>query len=136
MKLRIAIAFTIVLFLGSVAGAADYTFTWNANHVNDEVDEYRIYYRLNSSQDYAGYETVAVTDRTISPVTATISPPDAAEEYCFAATAVGENGYESDKSNEDGEGESCALDDDDDTDDGTDGGSGGGGGGGCFLMRK
>jgi len=136
MKLRIAIVFTIVLFLGSVAGAAEYSFTWDANHVNDEVKVYRIYYRLDSSSDYSDYETVIVTDRTVSPVTATITLSDVSDEYCFAATAVGENGYESDKSNEDGEGESCALDDDDDTDDGTDGGSGGGGGGGCFLMRK
>jgi len=129
MKLLITIVVAVIFCPGSVVGAADYSFTWDANHVNDMVDEYQIYYRLESSEDYLGYEVVEVTDRTASPVFATITVPDVAGEYCFAVSAMDENGYESDKSNEDGKGEACkSIDDDDDGNSG-----GGGGGGGCFL---
>ena len=37
-----------ILFVG-IGSAANYTFTWDASHPNDNVVEFKIYYRMNSS---------------------------------------------------------------------------------------
>ena len=81
--------------------AADYTFQWDANHPNDNVIEYRIYYST-VSEDYEGRPYVGVShDPSNYPATIqhsiTISDPPSGQFYYFVCTAWDGN-FESDYS--------------------------------------
>ncbi len=98
-----------ILFVG-IGSAANYTFTWDASHPNDNVVKFKIYYRMNSSTyNVTDFKAVLVTNskfNTANPVWK-IELPNVAEEYCFTATAIDVDGFESDPSNEVGKGMTC-----------------------------
>jgi hypothetical protein len=127
-----------VLFV-SIGSAANYTFTWDAPHPNDNVVKYRIYYRMNSStynveEDFE-WVPKPNSDQNFNPANPVwkIELPHVAEEYCFYATAWDDDGFESDPSTGVGKGTTCdqIFDDDIADDDG-----GGSGGGGCFIWAN
>jgi hypothetical protein len=142
---------TYILFFGSIFGffivfvgigrAANYTFTWDPPHPNDNVVRYKIYYRLNSSTyDLDKFEPVPKpsSDQKFNPADPVwkITLPTIDEEYCFTATAIDDDGLESGPSIEVGHGATCGqLDYVDIVEKGGDDG-GGGGGGGCFIKAK
>lgn len=100
-----------ILFV-SISSAANYTFTWDPPHPNDNVVKYKIYYRMNSSTyNVDKFEPVPKpnSDQKFNPADPNwkITLPDIAEEYCFTATAIDVDGFESDPSNEVGKGMTC-----------------------------
>ena len=100
----------LFIVLVGIGSAANYTFTWDASHPNDKVVEYKIYYRMNSSAYNVTYfETVLITNQKFDAANPAwkITLPDIAEEYCFTATAIDVDGFESDPSNEVGKGMTC-----------------------------
>ena len=132
-----------ILFV-SIGSAANYTFTWDPPHPNDNVVKYKIYYRMNSSTyNVDKFEPVPKpnSDQKFNPADPNwkITLPEVDEERCFTATAIDDDGLESNPSNEIGHGVTCGqLDYDEIAGDGGDGGDGGGGGGGggCFIRAQ
>ena len=127
--------FGIFILFVSIGSAANYTFTWDPPHPNDNVVKYKIYYRMNSSTyNVDKFEPVPKpnSDQKFNPADPNwkITLPDIAEEYCFTATAIDVDGFESDPSNEVGKGMTCGqIVYDDIAED-----SGGGGcSGGCYI---
>ncbi|MFC1877503.1 hypothetical protein ACFL2E_09580 [Thermodesulfobacteriota bacterium] len=118
-----------ILFV-NIGSAANYTFTWDAPHPNDNVVEYKIYYRIDSSiYNVTDFKAVLITNprfNVTNPVWK-IELPYIAEEYCFIATAIDDDGFESDPSNEIGKATTCSQI----VNDGI--GKEGGGGGGCYI---
>lgn len=132
----------LFVFYPGIGRAANYTFTWDPPHPNDNVIRYKIYYRMNSGSYNTEEDFERVpnqnTDQKLNfanPVWK-ITLPHSDEEYCFTATAIDDDGFESRPAHEVGYGETCGqIDFDDiagDLEDGGDSG-GGGGGGGCFI---
>jgi hypothetical protein len=130
-----------VCFLSSVNVHA-YDFEWDENHPNDNVNEYRIYYRKNSENyDKWRYKTVDVSEEvTNDPCDSGTGkcswswvPTDSSEEYCFVMTALDDHDFESDLSDTAGNGSRCKVIVFDTSDGNGDGDSGSGGGGGCFV---
>lgn len=124
-----------------------YTFSWEANHPNDLVVIYRIYWRSDSGEynqidrEEIMIENLSDTENPEWTLQTTISiPPDT---LCFVCTAVDNYGYESDFSNEIGEGATCGTIDlykgwevypmKSAKNNGTAGGGDAAGGGGCFI---
>ena len=71
--------------------AAVYEFRWDENHPNDNVDEYRIYYRKNSENyDPDRYLQVVVVVNLCDDdcCSRSCDPQDVSEEYCFFMKAV------------------------------------------------
>ena len=136
--------YLIFILFVNIGSAANYTFTWDPPHPNDNVVKYKIYYRTNSNTYNADkFEPVPKpnSDQKFNPTDPVwkITLPEVDEEYCFAATAIDDDGFESDPSDGVGYGVTCGqLDLDDFAGDGGggDGGSGGGGGGGCFIWTQ
>ena len=136
-----------ILFV-SIVSAANYTFTWDKPHKNDNVAAYEIYYRMNYGMYDIdnNFESFIITDKNkftnkkfdIDNPSWKIELPNLAEEYCFFAIAIDDDGLPSAPSDEVGWGESCGkigypgIREDADGDEGGDGG-GGGGGGGCYI---
>jgi len=92
------------MWLVSFSLAADYTFQWDANHPNDDVVAYRIYWS-NSSGDYNTSDRAHISVGSLSDPDHpqwTINIPDLnpGEDYYFVCTAVDNKGYESDDSEE------------------------------------
>jgi fibronectin type 3 domain-containing protein len=90
--------------LASFSLAAEYTFQWDANHPNDNVVAYRIYWS-KSSGDYNTADREYISVGSLSDPDNphwTINIPDlnAGEDYYFVCTAVDNKGYESDDSAE------------------------------------
>ena len=128
-----------VLHLYSASGAlVDTANPGDTANPNDNVDEYRIYYRKNSENyDPDRYLQVVVVVNLCDDNGCSWrwDPQDVSEEYCFFMTAVeyvDGKPFESDRSNTAGRGSSCVQIILDPPNDGKSGG-GGGGGGGCFL---
>ncbi|MDA9762193.1 fibronectin type III domain-containing protein [Desulfobacterales bacterium] len=119
--------FTLFVSIGS---ADNYTFSWDPPRQNDNVVEYKIYYRMNANTyNETDFEAVEITNQNFdvtNPVWK-INLPHVDEEYCFTATAINANGLESRPSKEIGYGKSCGKTAGD--------GGGGGGGGGCFIWE-
>lgn len=105
----------IALFLvGVSAGPAcgaevEYTFSWEDNHPNDNVTAYRIYWRtLNGTYNATDRQELSAADLRPQPpqwpatltasITITVADPN--ERMFFVCTAVDEDGFESDYSNE------------------------------------
>jgi hypothetical protein len=84
--------------------ARDFTFTWEANHPNDNVVKYRVYWRTTSG----GYKASNRQDIPVSSLPDpsnprhTLSLQNASEDqtYFFVCSAVDNHGYESDYSEE------------------------------------
>ena len=91
-----------ILFV-SIGSAADYTFKWDAAHPIYTVVEYRIYYSINSgTYNITDFESVLITNpefNAANPIWK-IELADVAEGYCFTATAISNDGFESDPSSE------------------------------------
>ena len=136
----------VFLFPGNNANADSYEFTWTANHANDNVTTYEIYYRSTTSEGYNSVYVVAIENvYLVSPeeVKKEIFRDEIPEGYCFAIKAVDEEGYRSDFSdNEVGRDEEACdknpndlpfIEDNGNPQVSSSSGGGGGGGGGCFL---
>lgn len=102
--------FLVGIFAGLLYGEdVEYTFLWEDNHPNDNVTQYRIYWRTSegSYNETNRRELLADDLRPQVPqwpatLEATIIVPvaDPNERMFFVCTAVDEDGFESDHSNE------------------------------------
>jgi hypothetical protein len=137
MFMKIAVMF-IVSVLGlcilsvSIGSTGEYHFVWDPN-LNEQVVEFRIYYRTNSSlYNMTDFEPVLISNPKFDPTKPDwkFVLPDVAEEYCFTITAVDDDGFESAPSNEIGTGMTCGQI----VNDGS-GKDGSGGGGRCFILQ-
>jgi hypothetical protein len=98
------ITLIFLLILVPSGFARDFTFTWEANHSNDNVVKYRIYWRTTSG----GYQSSNRQDIPVSGLpdpsnpryTLSLSNADADQTYFFVCSAVDNHGYESDFSEE------------------------------------
>ncbi len=122
----------LCIFSVNVGRTGEYHFVWDP-HPNDQVVEFRIYYRINSSlYNKTDFEPVQISNPKYNPTKPDwiLVLPDVTEEYCFTVTAVDDNGYESHHSNEIGMGTTCGqIVNDGSVNDGRSGG------GRCFILQ-
>ncbi len=96
----------LILFIQSICLAENlnFTFAWDANHPNDNVIEYRIYWSTTSNNykqaDSEGILIGDLDDQNNPRWKLTISGTDPTRIYYFVATAEDNRGLESDYSNE------------------------------------
>ncbi len=96
----------LILFIQPICLAEnlDFTFEWGANHPNDNVVKYRIYWSTASDSynqtDSEGILVGNLDDQNNPQWTLTISGADPTLIYYFVATAEDNRGLESDYSNE------------------------------------
>jgi len=86
------------LFPGNNAYADYYEFSWTANHANDNVTTYEIYYRPTTSKGYNSVYFVAIEKVNLvypEEVKKEIFWDEIPEGYCFAIKAVDKEGYRS-----------------------------------------
>ncbi len=102
----ILICLILILFIQPICLAEnlDFTFAWDANHPNDNVVEYRIYWSTTSDSynqtDSEGILIGNLDDPDNPQWTLTISRADPNQIYYFVATAEDNEGRESNYSNE------------------------------------
>ncbi len=82
--------------------AGDYTFQWDANHPNDNVVAYRIYWSTTSgSYTWSWYILVNDLHDPLKPQYTVLIPEASPDQtYYFVCSAVDNHGYESDFSSE------------------------------------
>ena len=150
MFIKIAFMFVVSVFglcilSVNIGSTGEYHFVWDP-HLNDQVDEFRIYYRTNSSlYNMTDFEPVVISNPNFNPTKPDwkLVLPDVAEEYCFTIKAVDDDGFESAPSNEVGMGTTCGQIVNDGSGDESahvrpppnDGGGRGSGGGRCFILQ-
>ena len=133
--MKIAFIFVVSLFVlcilsVSTANTGEYHFVWDP-HLNEDVVEFRIYYRTNSGlYNTTDFEPVPIGNPNFNPTKPVwkLVLPDGAEEYCFTIKAVDDAGVESYPSSEIGRGTTCGQIV-------NHGGSGGSGNGRCFILQ-
>ena len=103
------LAFSIISFLlltflchADVHAVVDYSFSWDANHPNDNVVAYRIYWST-SSENYNASDREEVLVSSLGDPgnpqwTINIPDPPVGAFYFFVCTAVDDEGFESDHS--------------------------------------
>ena len=123
----------------------EYHFVWEP-HLNEQVVEFRIYFRANASPyNMTDFEAVRISDPKFDPSKPdwNLVLPDVAEEYCFTIKAVDDAGVESAPSNEIGKGTTCGqivthasgAEEAHVRNASNDGGGKGSGGGRCFILQ-
>lgn len=141
--LAIAAVIGLCIFSVNIGNTGEYRFVWDP-HLNDQVVEFRIYYRTNSSlYTTTDFEPVPIGNPNFNPSKPDwkLVLPDVAEEYCFTIIAVDDDGIESAPSNEIGMGTTCGQLINDDSDvvsahvhnPSNDGGAEGNRGGRCLV---
>ena len=129
----------------NIGNTGEYHFVWEP-HLNEQVVEFRIYYRTNPSPyNMTDFEPVLISNPKFDPTKPDwkLVLPDVDEEYCFTIKAVNDDGLESAPSNEIGKGTTCGqivyhASGDEEAhvrNASNDGGGGGSGGGRCFLLQ-
>ncbi|MGV7223549.1 MAG: hypothetical protein ACQ9MH_18725 [Nitrospinales bacterium] len=147
MFMKIAFMFVVSVFglcilSVNIASTGEYHFAWDP-HLNDQVVEFRIYYRTNSGlYNLKDFEPVLISNPNFNQTKPDwkLVLPDAAEEYCFTIKAVDDGGIESAPSNEIGMGTTCgqivnAGNGDESPHVQNPPNDGGGGGGRCFILQ-
>ena len=150
MILKIAFMLVVSVFglciLSADTGTTgEYHFAWDP-HLDDQVVEFRIYYRTNSGlYNMTDFEPVVIDNPNFNPTMPDwkLVLPDIAEEYCFTLKAVDDEGRESAPSNEIGMGTTCGQLVNDGSGDMSaqvrphpnDNGDRGSGGGRCFILQ-
>lgn len=149
MILKIAFMLVVSVFglctlFADTASTGEYHFAWDP-HLDDQVVEFRIYYRTNSGlYNMTDFEPVVIGNPNFNPTKPDwkLVLPDIAEEYCFTLKAVDDDGIESPPSNEIGMGTTCGQIVNDGSEDMSvqvrprpNDGGGGSGGGRCFILQ-
>jgi len=119
----------------STGSTGEYHFAWDPNP-NEQLVEFKIYYRTNSSlYNATDFEAVRISDPIFDPSKPDwkIILPDVAEEYCFSITAVYADGAESALSDEIGTGTTCGQSINNDSE--KDGSSEDSKRGRCFILQ-